>query len=487
MKNKQPFMKFGLPGKWHALFSIALIPILCGAIHAKSEASDTPPNIIFILTDDQGWGDLGIYGHQWMKTPNIDQLAREGALLTDFYIMSPVCSPSRASFMTGRYPIEVGLPHIVMEGKRAEQFGTSPYLDPKYPTYTRFFQERGYRVGQFGKWHLGFKDGPPIADYGIDESLTAHGNGPQFPLYDRPANDEERREFRARSTELIIDASIDFIERNKDQPFLVNVWTIIPHSPMVPTEEQLSVYPQLNQPRFIPHISSRQIYYAMMTDLDKHVGRLLTRLDELGLSENTIIIFSSDNGPEHQLINNAGYSASGSTGPFRGYKRSLYDGGIRVPFIARWPLRIPAGFVSNDVVSGIDFFPTIASMAGFGLPDGLGIRGEDRSIILLGGSRPRQSPIFWEWRSQVYAEPIHHSPRLALRDEDYKFLMNPDGSRKELYNVRKDFLEINNLVEQKPDLVEKYSRMLLNFEKAMPPGPVQPGAGEQNFRLPVSR
>lgn len=469
--------------------SIGLM-LMAGASCASSTAlpaEPQKPNVIFILTDDQGWGDLGCYGHPYLRTPNLDRLARQGMLLESFYISSPVCSPSRASFLTGRYPGAVGLPHIIMRGEQREQYGTSEYLDPSLPTISRFLQQAGYATGNFGKWHLGFTDGPPIRDYGFDESITAQGNGPQLPLYES-RNDADRREFRARSTELIIDASIDFIERHQDQPFYAQVWTIVPHSPLVPTEEQLAAYPHLAQPRYIPHVSARHIYYAMMTDLDYHVGRLLQRLDELGLADNTIVMFSSDNGPEHHLINNAGYSAVGSTGPFRGMKRSLYEGGIRVPFIARWPGRIPAGAVNrHDVVMGIDYLATVAGLCGITLPEDLVQDGEDRSAILLGRSEPRQAPVMWEWRSRVFAEPHHQSPRLALRDGPWKFLMNADRSRQELYHIEEDYGEMNNLAKEHPELVERYARQLEDFARSMPPGPVQPGAGERDFRVPPHR
>lgn len=467
---------------------ITLLSILATTViglFSATASAERLPNIIFILTDDMGWGDLGAYGHPYIKTPNLDQFAREGILLEDFYVNGPVCSPSRAAFMTGLYPLEVGMPHIVMKGKQAEKYGAVEYLDPSLPTVTRIFQNNGYAVGHFGKWHLGFKDSPPIADYGIDESVTAHGKGPQFPLYENPGDDEGRREFRARSTEFIIDETIDFIKRHHEEPFYVNVWTIIPHSPMVPTEDQLAEYPRLEQPRFVPYESARRIYYAMMTDLDQHVGRLLDTLDALGLAEDTIVIFSSDNGPEHHLINNAGYSAAGSTGPFRGVKRSLYDGGIRVPFIVRWPGQVPAGEINRgDVVAGIDFMPTVAALAGVPLPKSLSIRGEDRSPVLLGQSLQRKNPVFWEWRSKVYAEPIHQSPRLALRDGDWKFLMNGDGSRIELYNLGEHYTELQNLADEHPERVKQYRKLLTEFKNSMPPGPVQPSAGKQDLHIP---
>lgn len=464
---------------------LAGLIVSAAALNPSAAAEPKKTNVVFILVDDMGWGDLGCYGNSAIKTPNLDRLAKQGMLLEDFYVNAPVCSPSRASFMTGRYPISVGLPHIVMKGKKAEQYGSAAYLDPKFPTVTRLFQDAGYVTGHYGKWHLGFTDGPEVGEYGIDESETAHANGPQFALYESPKNDDERREFRARSTELIIDASINFIDRHRNEPFYLNVWTIVPHSPFAPTKEQLAAYPRLDQPRYIPHVSARQIYYAMVTDLDRHVGRLLDRLEELGLEEDTIVVFSSDNGPEHDLINNAGYSAVGSTGPFRGVKRSLYDGGIRMPFIARWPGKIPENSNNHtNVMAAIDYLPTISAMCGVKLPESIELDGENRSAILLGEHEPRSEPVMWEWRSQVFGQPFHQSPRFALRDGDWKFLMNDDRERVELYKISEDYGELDNVADEHPDKVEEYADRLEAFAKAMPPGPVQPEAGQRDLPLP---
>lgn len=457
---------------------------VAGLAGASDAAVRSRPNVVFILTDDLGWGDLRCYGNPYIKTPNIDRLASQGMLLENFYVNAPVCSPSRAAFMTGRYPITVGLPHIIMDGKQAKKYGSSPFLDPKFMTVSRMFQQAGYVTGHFGKWHLGTKESPALTDYGFDESITAQGNGPQLPLYEA-RSDAERLAFRARSSELIIDASMDFIRRNSRRPFYVNVWSIVPHSPLAPTEKQLEAYPNLKQPRYIPYVSSRHIYYAAVTDLDRHIGRLLDLLDELGLSRNTIVILSSDNGPENALINNAGYAASGSTGPFRGCKRSLYDGGIRVPFIIRWPEKIPAGATNSaDVVAGIDYLPTLSALCDIGLPSGLVLDGEDRSSVFTGRPEPRKNPVFWEWRSKVYAERIHQSPRFALRDGPWKFLMNDDGSRPELYFVSTDPSEINNLIEKEPERVAQYAQFIRNFAAKMPKGPVQLDAGKQDLFVP---
>jgi N-acetylgalactosamine-6-sulfatase len=305
-----------------------------------------------------------------------------------------------------------------------------------------------------------------------------------LPLYESRSN-EDRAAFRARSSELIVDAAINFIEKNHTNPFYVNVWSIVPHSPLIPTPEQLAVYNNLKQPDYIPFTSARQIYYAAITDLDRHIGRLLNKLDQLGLSSNTIVILSSDNGPESQLINSAGYSATVPSSPFRGCKRSLYDGGVRVPFIISWPGHIPDGKINTtDVVAGMDYLPTLCALCEIDIPAGLTLDGEDRSSVFLGRSEERKAPVMWEWRSKIYGSRLDQSPRFALRDGPWKFLMNDRGERQELYFVSNDPEEINNLAEKELDRATRYRRQIESFAARMPKGPVQPDAGKQDLFTP---
>jgi N-acetylgalactosamine-6-sulfatase len=212
---------------------------------------------------------------------------------------------------------------------------------------------------------------------------------------------------------------------------------------------------------------------------------VLARLDELGLASNTIVVFSSDNGPEDIHIANAGHSGVGSPGPLRGRKRSLYEGGIRVPLLARWPGRIPAARVdSKSVVSAVDFLPSFSRLCGAALPNSWRLDGEDVSETLLGNSAPRRKPLQWEWRFQIADHVWFRSPMLAIRDGQWKLLMNPDGSRAELYDIPRDPSEMNNVAAASQALVRRLSERVLAWHRTLPPGPSDPDAGKHDYPWP---
>jgi N-acetylgalactosamine-6-sulfatase len=221
--------------------------------------------------------------------------------------------------------------------------------------------------------------------------------------------------------------------------------------------------------------------------MDAELGRLFARLDELKLAENTIVLFSSDNGPEDIHIRNAAHSGIGSPGPFRGRKRSLYEGGVRVPLIVRWPARIPAGRIDEDsIVTAVDVLPTLCHWAGVDLPKDYAGDGEDIGDILTGTSRERKEPILWEWRFRVHGYPVHHSPILSIRDGNWKLLLNPDGSRVELYDITKDRMELNNVADGNPDIVKRLSALATTWQMTLPKGPMDPDAGQVHYPWPGS-
>ena len=248
------------------------------------------PNIVFVFCDDLGFGDLGCYGNGKIKTPNLDKIAAQGLLLTNFTVSSPVCSPSRVGVMTGQYPARHRF-HGHLAGVRSnQQRGMPNFLDPNSMTVTKLMQSAGYATGHFGKWHMGGpqdKKAPAPEDYGIDVSATVLSNGPAY---------KKRGDRRADSSLRIMQHTLDFIESHAEKPFFINCWLIDPHSVLAPSQEQLDEYPELRS-RAKDFTSTTQVYRAVITDVDKHIGRLLDKLDELGLSENTLVVFSSDNGP----------------------------------------------------------------------------------------------------------------------------------------------------------------------------------------------
>ncbi len=467
--------------KYLLTLAIAIECLFCLTVVA-AETTNTKPNIVFILADDLGWGDLSCYGHDRLKTPRLDRLAAQGTLYTQFYVNGSVCSPSRCAFMTGQYPARHRIHGHYADHELNAKRGMSNWLEPTVPNVPALLKAAGYTTGHIGKWHLGSGPGAPLpTEYGFD---AARAVGCREPAW----NWEPLASFWPKSTELFVDETIRFIRENRDRPFYVQLWTLLPHAPLNPTEEQMKPYERRNWGQGVPHKNAEVIYYASVGDLDTQIGRLLDELDKLGLAENTLVIFSSDNGPEDIHINNAGYSGVGSAGPFRGRKRSLYEGGIRTPFIVRWPKHVAAGRVDNDsVVAGVDLLPTLCKLAGIQVSSEHALDGEDMSDVLLGQSRPRQTPLMWEWRFHIFGEPFHRSPILAIREGDWKLLMNPDRSRIELYDIPHDPTQLNNLADRRPELVETLAAKVLTWQKTLPEGPLDPTAGKCDYPWPVSR
>ncbi len=459
-----------------AAAAVSTLPVR--AFAGKNTTRGRKPNFVFIFADDLGWGDLGCYGNRQIKTPNLDELAKKGKLFTQFYVSGSVCSPSRAAIMTSHFPARHAVHGHFATHKQNEARAMPNWLDPKVHTVTKLLKNTGYTTGHFGKWHLGSGTGAPTpGDYGIDEHSTRTSSGPQIEGTNDPY-------FRARSTAKIVDKTIQFIESNRDKPFYVNVWTLVPHATLHPTDEQMKSY-QRYAPRGVPYKGAKQIYYASVTDLDQQIGRLVKKVDELGLSDNTVIVFSSDNGPEDFDIGNAVHSGIGDTGPFRGRKRSIYEGGIRMPFIVRWSGHVPAGKVDDtSIVAGVDWLPTVCSLAGVKLPGDLKPDGEDMSAALLGKPKQRTMPLMWEWRFRVFGDMAHKCPMLAIRDGKWKLLMNPDRSRIELYDIPRDPTELDSVAGQYPDIVRKLSERLLKWQKTLPVGPIDKEAGSNAYPWP---
>jgi arylsulfatase A-like enzyme len=450
--------------------------VWAGATFAATSAGR--PNIIFILADDLGWGDLSCYGNTFLRTPHLDRLAQAGTLFTQFYVNGSVCSPSRSAFFTSQYPARNRIHGHYATPEQNTARGMTQFLDPKVPNVASTLKQAGYATAHVGKWHLGNNSGgPPIGEYGFDfvgSGERGAGVAREDPYY------------RARSTALFVDESLTFIKGRGEKPFYLQLWTLVPHATLNPTPEQIEPFARFSNSD-LTHRSARTIYYASVADLDAQVGRLLGELDKLGLRENTIVVFSSDNGPEDIFIQNAGHSGVGSPGPFRGRKRSLYEGGIRVPYIVRWPAKIPAGRVDDtSVVAGVDFMPTLCRIAGVPMSAGHASDGEDVSDIWFGQSRTRAKPLLWEWRFNIAGHVSNRSPQLAIRDGDWKLLLNPDRSRVELYDVRRDRMQVDNVAVQQPDVVARLAEKALAWHAQLPPGPVEPSAGKNDYPWPGS-
>jgi len=449
---------------------IGLLVFLIGiATLQVSAQNQQKPNVIFILADDLGWGDLSCYGNTKINTPNLDMLANNGMLFTNFYVASPICSPTRASFLSGRYPSRDSI--YTAMGINNDAFiatQSSALLDTTLTTYANLLKNAGYNTIHLGKTHVYIRE---------EESSGMKNYG--FNISRPVKNDEENYLIEASqkphlSTRVIIDNAIQYIDENVNGNFLLNIWLQDPHALLNPTKTQLEKANSLTS-KDSRYISQAQIYYSVVLQIDRQIGRLVNHLKQKGLYENTIIIFTSDNGPESEEIVSAAHSGAGSTGPFRGLKRSLYDGGIRVPFIISWPAQIPKNVINyQTVMSSIDFLPTLAGLTGLqqDIQD-LPIDGKDLSSILLTNQNlERNEPIFWERRFAMNrGNPFELSPHLAIRKGAWKLLANADSTNLELYHLLSDPSELHNLVHQKPGLASELYDELKQWKSTLPIGP----------------
>lgn len=462
---------------------VSLFCLLCsliGTLAIAQEKNSRPPNIIFILTDDQGWGDAHFAGHPYLKTPNLDRLAQEGTWFDQFYTAATVCSPSRAAFMTSRYPAHFHIHGHFATHEQNTSRHMPDWLPTDVPNVASLLKSNGYRTAHFGKWHLGNNAGaPPPEAYGFDVSKTVNSNGPQL-------GDEAKEPFfRAHSTKRIVDESISFIRDNQKQPFYINMWTLLPHALLKPTPEQLAVYADLapthkdfeSTPWLKSYMknakdlkSQMQVYAASITDLDTQVGRLLDELDRLNLTNDTLIFFSSDNGAEDYRVGNAANAGVGSTDILRGRKRSMYEGGIRTFGIVRWPGKVKANQRNtSQIVAAVDFLPTLCALTGTPVPSSLRSDGEDMSRAWLGENIQRREPLYWEWLFNVQgAADGYMPPALAIRKDDWKLFVNHDGSKAELYNITIDPSEQNNISSQHPDITKQLTETAITWSRSLP-------------------
>ena len=447
-----------------AIAGIFLATASCTATTIKPTAQAEKPNIIFIFADDLGWGDISKHGHPDIRTPNIDRLAEEGSEFYQFSVSNPVCSPSRAAVMTGQYPARNSVHRHFATPEHHDNFSMPDWLDKNVVTMPRVLQEAGYKTAHFGKWHLtnrNIKDAPLPTEYGYDEAAVFNGPGPQtdtFGLYD--------------------DAT-DFIKRNKDVPFFINLWIHETHTPHYPPKDSMAKYTHLNE--------QDQVYAAVVDGADQRIGKILNLLDELGLAENTLVVFSSDNGPEvtgpkkNYFHPNdpdgkvegfeplGTYFSVGKTGGLRGQKRDTYEGGLRVPFLVRWPAKVPVGRVDTEsVVTAVDLLPTFADVAGAKLPKGYQSDGESILELLEGGTLTREKPMFWQWQ---YGKKSGRKPMLAVREGPWKLFFYQDKNRVELYNVMRDRAESMNVSSQYPAIVNKLKGLALEWNETLPAAP----------------
>jgi uncharacterized sulfatase len=438
-------------------------------VRVRAEAAERP-NIIVVFIDDMGWADFSCFGNTDARTPNVDRMAAEGIAFEQFYVNSPICSPSRVAISTGTYPqrwrITSYLAHRRNNGKR----GIANWLDPKAPMLARSLKGAGYATGHFGKWHMGGQrdvtDAPAIAEYGFDESLTNfEGLGPKLlPLTMRPGGKVGRIwggatvlggpvtwMQRSKITGGFIDAAIPFMDgaRKAGRPFYVNLWPDDVHGPFWPPVEKWG------------DGSKRRLYLSVLEEMDRQFGRLFDYVrDDAKLRDNTLVLICSDNGCE---------KGAGRAGPLKGYKTHLYEGGIRSPLVAWGPGLLSAGAPgtrnTGSVFSAIDLAPSLLRLAGAKPPPAAAFDGEDVLDTLLGRStRSRAAPIFFSRppdRKSYYG--FKDLPDLAVRRGRWKLLCDYDGSRPELHDLTVDPGEARNVAEANPDVTEELTKMVVDW------------------------
>ena len=430
---------------------------------AQNRSAVRPPNIVLIVADDMGSGDLSCYGGKRAKTPNLDRLASAGTRFTQYYTGAPICSPSRVALLTGQYPGRWRITSFLQtrDGNRACQ--QVDFLDPGAPTLPRTLRAGGYATAHFGKWHAGggrdVTDAPKFAAYGIDEHAGTHESPEPHPDLTKgswlfSSGDKIKRWERSA---FFVEKALDFLRRSqaRHQPSYVNVWLDDPHTPWVPS------------PKASTGETSENLR-DVLVELDQQVGRLVDGIHRLGLGDDTLILFTSDNGPLPPL-------GDTRTAGLRGSKLSLYEGGIRVPLIAVWPGHVPAGRVdTQSVVAAVDLAPTLAALAGVKVADGVATDGENRAEVLVPGHPvDRSKPLFWEYgRNETafrYPEnPANRSPQLAIRDGRWKCLANADGSAIELYDLAANPTETTDLAARHPAIARSLADKLLRWRQSLP-------------------
>lgn len=424
------------------------------------------PNIVFILTDDMGYSDPGCYGGTFAPTPNIDRLAKEGIRFTHFYDDAPICSPSRAAYLTGMFPARWNFTTYLDNRAQNRDCEQADFLPTNAPALARVLKAAGYTTAHFGKWHLGggrdVTNAPPFSAYGYDEHVGTWESPEPDPNITATnwiwsPQDKVKRWER---TGYFVDHALDFLRRSKDQnqPCYVEIWPDDVHTPWVPNAERQAAAPGSAQ---------RRDFCAVLAEYDRQMGRLFDGLKSLGRESNTLVIFTSDNGP----LPNFNHTR---TGGLRGSKLSLYEGGVRVPFIVRWPGHTTAGRVDEQtVLEMVDLYPTFCAIAHAPLPAGFSFDGEDMTAALDSQSRAHAKTIFWEYGRKSkyfnYPGPVYdRSPHLAVREGKWKLLVNADGSQVELYDLSADQNETNNVANTNPDLAKRLTDAALTWKRSLP-------------------
>jgi len=433
----------------------------------------TQPNIIFIFADDWGYGDVGIHGSTFCETPNLDRMAKEGTDFSNFTVNSPVCTPSRVAVMTGQFPARHSI-HQHFQGIKAHiKRGMPDWHDVQAPSLPRMLKEAGYTTGHFGKWHLGsVSDSPSEDQYGYDRFATFNGSGKNEIKKGGLAAVDHAEQF---IRDVCHSEGAHFPQDSggqagqKSSPFFINLWLHEVHTPHIPQDRFMEKFKHLSE--------AEQVYASVIGEGDEGVGRILALLKELGLDENTLVVFSTDNGPErsnedkdHKGQGLGKFYSVGETAGLKGEKRSLFAGGIRVPFIVRWPGVVPQGKTDRtSVITAVDLLPTFLDAAGVALPTDYEPDGESAFAAFKGEHFKRSKPIFWEWRGGDNQD--YTWPSLGVRDGQWKLLENKETKTLALYNIEQDWAEEKDVSAEFPEVVKQMSERLTAWKAELPTEP----------------
>jgi arylsulfatase A len=452
---------------------LGVLQLSAAASAEVGAGSAAQPNIVVVLADDLGYGDLGCFDNRTIKTPHLDRFAGEGLRLTSCYAGHPNCSPSRTALLTGRTPFRAGIHNWIPSG--------SPmHLRRSEVTVGALLRNAGYATCHVGKWHLNgqfnLPGQPQPSDHGFDywfstqnNALPCHRNPDNFVRNGRPAG-----ELQGFSARLVVDEAVRWLRegRDREKPFFLYVCFHEPHEPIASDHEFAQMYPRAGGPSpFDPQVTTSQAHHGNVTQMDHQFGRLMRTLDELGLRDSTFVLFTSDNGPAITRDH-----PHGSAGPLRANKGHLYEGGIRVPGIIRWPGRAKTGATSDEPVCGVDLLPTVCAMTGISPPADRPLDGASLLPLLEGRPIERTRPLYWQF-NQAQSEP-----KVAMRVGDWKILarltgpdLKPGGDTTEemmraiksaeltgfeLYNLRQDIGETTNLADREAGKLAEMSQKL---------------------------
>ena len=482
---------------------VLLCPVLI------SQADESRPNIVFILADDLGYGELGCYGQTKIRTPNIDRLAEQGIRFTQHYTGAPVCAPARYTLLTGQ-----NLAHAEIRGNKDS--GNGRVFPGQWPisdgviTIAEVLKQDGYATGAFGKWGLGPSNttGSPMKQgfdryYGYNCQRNAHSYYPLFLdsnesevvinrglIYghqQKPEGEVKDEAYRLANyaPDMILKEALKFVDQNKDKPFFLYLPFVEPHVSIQAPQDWIDRYPEewdeekgayRGQNGYLPHSRPRAAYAAMISDLDEHVGAVLRKLDDLGLAEKTLVVFTSDNGTTHggsdPKFHIGGVDADffNSTLDLRGWKGSIFEGGIRVPCIVRWPGKIEPGTTTGVPSYFPDWFPTLCNIADTNPPPGANLDGIDLTTVLQGGAAPiREELMIWDFND--------YGGQVAIRDGKWKAVrreLKRTPTAWELYDIDSDRSESIDLATKHPEVVERLEAEFIRTRMGEPdfPNPV---------------